>query len=536
MMNIIFIQRKDIMKHRIVLIVALLLSVIACSAAYADFETTVFGTQPLTRGAVFTDIANDAYPVMWNPADILDAQHPEGSYLYGYPHTGSDKNSARLNYLYTVFPLKKGINSIGFSWNNFSSSLLPRENTFIVTYAHNFNNIPYINEKLSAGISFKTLLLSQRVDGKDSLDEIFDSNTTDARLTFDIGFVYKPVTSEVGKLPLLFGLAVRNVTQPSFNGAKVPREYRLGAKYNLKHHTMLSEHIVDNVVSSIDVSYRDTDFNVHAGLEAVLFRNNLRCKIEANADEGIVGVGYKWIDYTYVYPYELDKAYRTHYLSVSFNGLSKLRKEEEVQEVKKEVPYLLGPRDVLDIFVRRHPEITMQITVAPDGKITIPLLGDILVEGLTRLQLRDNLKEALKEFINNPDVTITIVEYRSKEVHVLGEVTHSGTYSMEGSIWTVKDAIARAGFPNGIAATWRVFVITPHKEKPEYKIVNLYNILYKGNLEQNIELQPGDIIYVPSTILGKISSSLGHIIDPLYKSRGAVEPFNDEQFFTDSTD
>ena len=95
---------------------------------------------------------------------------------------------------------------------------------------------------------------------------------------------------------------------------------------------------------------------------------------------------------------------------------------------------------------------------------------------------------------------------------------------MEGSIWTVRDAIAEAGLPTGIAATWRTYVITPRTKRPIYRTINLYKILYRGRMEQNLRLQPGDIVYVPSTILGKVSSSLSHILDPFFKARAVTEP------------
>ncbi|MBI5555458.1 MAG: SLBB domain-containing protein [Elusimicrobia bacterium] len=154
------------------------------------------------------------------------------------------------------------------------------------------------------------------------------------------------------------------------------------------------------------------------------------------------------------------------------------------------------------------------------------MIGEIKAEDLTREEFIELLKEEIEKYVQDPNIMVSIMQYRSKVVYILGEVRSPGKYPVEGDSIALRDAIAAAGFPTGLAATWRVYVIKPRAVRPSFKIVNLYKILYRGKMKNNVTLIPGDVVYVPSTILGKLSNSLSYLLDPFFKTRSLATPLS----------
>lgn len=167
--------------------------------------------------------------------------------------------------------------------------------------------------------------------------------------------------------------------------------------------------------------------------------------------------------------------------------------------------YTLGPDDLVEIAVMRHPEFSGVYPINSEGKLQYKFVGDIDVNGLTKAQLEDKLAEILKVYVNNPNIDVTVIEYRSKVFYVLGEVTAPGKYYMRAESITVREALFEAGLPLSSAAMRKCRIITPRASgKPKVRKVNVYEILYGGNLRRNVLMQPGDVLYVPSTIMAKI--------------------------------
>ncbi|MHB9156188.1 MAG: polysaccharide biosynthesis/export family protein [Endomicrobiales bacterium] len=179
-----------------------------------------------------------------------------------------------------------------------------------------------------------------------------------------------------------------------------------------------------------------------------------------------------------------------------------------------EDPYVLGSDDVLRIYVENHPEWSGDFIVKPEGTVLLKDIGEIKVEGLTKEELRAALVKQLGRYINNPQITVDTVQYKSQTITVLGEVNRPGEYPTQGKQVTLKDAIIMAGLPSRFAATGRVFVITPDKHRPRQKVVNAYRILYRGETKNNIVIKPGDIVYVPQTLLGKLNEFISAILSP----------------------
>ena len=177
--------------------------------------------------------------------------------------------------------------------------------------------------------------------------------------------------------------------------------------------------------------------------------------------------------------------------------------------------YLLGPEDVIKITVWGHPEFSGEVTVAPDGIISLPLTGDtIRVDGFIREEVAGELIRVMNKYIKHPRVTVNIVAYNSKVYYVIGEVGSPGKFSMKKTIVTLRDALFKAGLPTSSAALGSVHIITPDPERPTYTIVNASKILYAGKLKHNIVLKTGDVVYVPRNVLDKTTDILNKVLGP----------------------
>jgi len=178
-------------------------------------------------------------------------------------------------------------------------------------------------------------------------------------------------------------------------------------------------------------------------------------------------------------------------------------------------PYVIGPDDTLRITVVQHPEWSGEFTVGPDRRIVIPGMGEFAVGGMGKDGAETALRDSMERYINNPRVSVEIVKYASQVIYVLGEVNRPGRYSTEGKALTLRDAVILAGLPTRYAADSRVYVITPAPGKPRQQVINLCRILNRGEMRRNIALKPGDIVYVPQSILGMINEFLGVLLSPL---------------------
>lgn len=181
---------------------------------------------------------------------------------------------------------------------------------------------------------------------------------------------------------------------------------------------------------------------------------------------------------------------------------------------KGKVSYMLGPKDVVRIYVWEHPELSGDFTIGPSGEISFLLIGEIMAEGLIAEELKQVLTESLSKFIEEPSISVSIVGYNSKVVYVLGEIARPGEYPMAGTNLTLKQVLYRAGLPTRSASN-NIHVITPGEKTPTIQIFNVNKILYRGDIIQDIELSSGDIVYIPPTIPVKIANFLENITIPI---------------------
>lgn len=176
--------------------------------------------------------------------------------------------------------------------------------------------------------------------------------------------------------------------------------------------------------------------------------------------------------------------------------------------------YRLGPDDIIRVTVDQHPEWSGEFTIKPNNTIVVTDLGEVTAGALTKEQLQRNLVDSLGMFITGPKVTIEIVRYASEAIYVLGQVTRPGKISTEGKEVTLRDAVVLAGLPSQYAQDGTVFVISPALTNPRKRVVNLDRILYHGELENNIAIKPGDIVFVPKNIWGHLSDVVGIFLTP----------------------
>lgn len=158
--------------------------------------------------------------------------------------------------------------------------------------------------------------------------------------------------------------------------------------------------------------------------------------------------------------------------------------------------YRVGVEDELGISVWHEPDMSANVVVRPDGMITLPLLNDVKVTGLTTSELQDMLTDKLKDFLKEPQVSVIVRQIRSRKVYLLGAVAHPGTYQLNNSK-TVLQLLAEAGGPGPFAKLKSIYVIR-HKEGAEVRVPFHYKKAVSGEkLSDDIVLQPGDMVVVP---------------------------------------
>lgn len=161
--------------------------------------------------------------------------------------------------------------------------------------------------------------------------------------------------------------------------------------------------------------------------------------------------------------------------------------------------YIIGPEDILEITVWKNADLSKQVQVRPDGRISLPLLGDISAVGKTPTQLTEEISAGLKAFMENPTISIMVKEVQSYQIYVLGEVNKPGKYPLKSKT-TLLQGITVAGGFTSMAARNKIVVFRFTKDgEGQTKLKASYDdIVVRDGSSQNIELKPGDQIVVPS--------------------------------------
>ena len=156
--------------------------------------------------------------------------------------------------------------------------------------------------------------------------------------------------------------------------------------------------------------------------------------------------------------------------------------------------FVIGPEDVLSIVFWRDKDMSSQVTVRSDGKISLPLLDEIQAAGLTPAELRTRLIEESKRFFGNPNVTVVVTEINSRKVFITGQVLKPGPYVIVAPT-TVLQLIAMAGGLKDFADSKHIAIVRHDRGRTTSTEFNYKDI--RKHLSQNIELKPGDTVVVP---------------------------------------
>jgi polysaccharide biosynthesis/export protein len=159
--------------------------------------------------------------------------------------------------------------------------------------------------------------------------------------------------------------------------------------------------------------------------------------------------------------------------------------------------YVIGADDVLSILFWRDKDLSAQeVTVRPDGKVTLPLLNDVQAAGLTPDQLRGVIRESARKFVEDPNPTVIVKEIKSRRVFITGQVEKPGPYPLNG-VTTILQLIATAGGLRDFADSRNISLMRTEHGEPVMFAFNYQDLLKKKNLRQNIVLEPGDVVIIP---------------------------------------
>ena len=159
--------------------------------------------------------------------------------------------------------------------------------------------------------------------------------------------------------------------------------------------------------------------------------------------------------------------------------------------------FIIGNDDLLAVSVWKEPELSKSIPVRSDGKISLPLMGEVQAAGRTPLQLEVEISNKLKNYITAPEVTVIVEQINSKKFNIMGQISKPGSYPL-GLPLTVMDAIALAGGFRDFAKTKDVYILRQRADGSEFRIPFNYKDFIKGkNPAQNVRVEPHDTIIVP---------------------------------------
>ncbi len=185
-----------------------------------------------------------------------------------------------------------------------------------------------------------------------------------------------------------------------------------------------------------------------------------------------------------------------------FVALAAMASAQQAEEAKPAPPadahnaYVIGESDLLAINVWHEPELTRVVPVRTDGKITMPLIGELQASGKTVEELRDTIASKLAHFLEAPEVAVIVQEPRSQFFTIFGKVQKPGSYAL-GQRLTVIDGLALGGGFKDFAKVGKIRVVRTHRDGRVEQIPFDYKRALSGDVHQNFDLEPHDMIIVP---------------------------------------
>ena len=183
------------------------------------------------------------------------------------------------------------------------------------------------------------------------------------------------------------------------------------------------------------------------------------------------------------------------------NGdLSTLSVQKQASSQKSE-PYLIGAGDVLNVFVWGNQDLSAEVTVRPDGKISTPLVEDVIASGKTPVQLARKMEQQLAQYIKNPVVTVMVQQFvgsYSQQIRVVGEAAQPRSIPYRENI-TLLDVMIAVGGLTEFASGNNASIVRTSEDKKQQFHVRLDDLIKQGDISANVNMQPGDILIIPES-------------------------------------
>jgi polysaccharide biosynthesis/export protein len=186
---------------------------------------------------------------------------------------------------------------------------------------------------------------------------------------------------------------------------------------------------------------------------------------------------------------------------ISSEPVAPVASPSQTQPKAAESNYIIGPGDTLQVFVWRNPELSVTVPVRPDGKISTPLVEDMVAVGKTAPQLARDMEKVLSEYVRSPKVNIIVTTAASafSQVKVVGQVQRPQALPYREGM-TVLDAVLAVGGLTQFASGNRARIVRVENGRETVIHVKLANLVNRGDVEENVPLRPGDVLVVPETL------------------------------------
>jgi polysaccharide biosynthesis/export protein len=192
----------------------------------------------------------------------------------------------------------------------------------------------------------------------------------------------------------------------------------------------------------------------------------------------------------------------------------------ETALVKRDARYRLSPSDVIEVDFRLSPEFNANVPIQPDGFITIPNIGDVKVADLTLSDAVKAIKEKASERLNDPEVTVELKQFQTPYFIVGGQVASPGKIEFHGHVTAIQAVQLAGGFKDGAKTNQILLIRRIDDQNAETKLINYRRVLKHYQANEDVDIQAGDMLYVPQTTLQKITpyiklANVGLYFNPL---------------------
>jgi len=213
----------------------------------------------------------------------------------------------------------------------------------------------------------------------------------------------------------------------------------------------------------------------------------------------------------------------TQYTDIEAAILASSNVERRLEKINGR--YKLGATDNINVIVTNAQDLSGQHNIRPDGNITLQLIGDIYIEGITPMQAADVLTKALRVYIREADVTVRVTGFNSKKYFMFGETSGQGQQTFDGDV-TVLSAFGRSRGVTTRAAWDRIRLVRATATTRQIFKINLADIVKDGRWETNVQLKANDIVYVPPTYLARVGYVIDSVLFPFRSIFSAMATFN----------